>query len=381
MSRTSSAETSCMRIEGGILSPSIVRRLLSRDLPRSDAASYHLDGGYTLGEAVTRSWNRMRSAWKAFESEKEKRQSQPGAGVTRDKLLLPLFEELGFGRLPYEGSIEAGERNSQISHKWSHVPIHLVGADTDLDSRAEGVPGAARRSPHGLMLEYLNWSSASLWGFVSNGLELRLLRKNHNIARQPRLRFDLEALFEGESYSDFTLLWMICHESRLEGEPDASILEAWRTEGLEDGERALDDLRDGVEQAISIIGSGLISHPDNGGLAGGPGKGSSGRRHRQDGALSGASAACLSPHLPLCRRGQGPSARSVGSSGGEKAVYGPLLHAAPARSGPDHQGRRSRRPMARPRYRHGLALRGGMPRACPGRVWKLALGSSQGSVT
>ena len=108
MSRSSSGETSCLRVEGGILSPSIIRRLMSRDLPRSDAASYHLDGGYTLGEAVTRSWNRMRSAWKVFESEKEKRQSLPGAGVTRDKLLLPLFEELGFGRLPYEGSLEAG---------------------------------------------------------------------------------------------------------------------------------------------------------------------------------------------------------------------------------------------------------------------------------
>jgi hypothetical protein len=116
------------------------------------------------------------------------------------------------------------------------------------------------------MLEFLNRSGASLWGFVSNGMELRLLRKNHNIARQPRLRFDVEALFEGESYSDFTLLWMICHESRLEGPPDASIIEAWRTEGIEDGERALDDLRDGVERAISTIGGGLISHPNNSAL-------------------------------------------------------------------------------------------------------------------
>jgi hypothetical protein len=39
MSRTGLAETLCIRIEGGFLAPSVVRRLLNRELPRSDAAS------------------------------------------------------------------------------------------------------------------------------------------------------------------------------------------------------------------------------------------------------------------------------------------------------------------------------------------------------
>jgi hypothetical protein len=60
------AELSALRIEGGALSGSVMRRLMERSLPFSDPASYHLERGYTINEAVTRSWNRMLSAWRAF---------------------------------------------------------------------------------------------------------------------------------------------------------------------------------------------------------------------------------------------------------------------------------------------------------------------------
>ena len=63
------------------------------------------------------------------------------------------------------------------------------------------------------------------------------------------------------------LLYLICHESRFaihgDGGPASCYLEQWRGFAAEQGERALDQLRDGVQQAISILGTGFLSHPDN----------------------------------------------------------------------------------------------------------------------
>ena len=48
-----------------------------------------------------------------------------------------------------------------------------------------------------------------------------------------------------------------------DGGPESCYLEQWRTFAAAQGERALDQLRKGVEQAIAILGTGFISHPSN----------------------------------------------------------------------------------------------------------------------
>ncbi len=261
------AETlTAFRVEGGALAPSLLRRIQERNADYTDDGSYHLGKFYTVRDAVADSWNRMRNAWRAFQQERERLRAEPPAGVTRDKLLLPLFETLGYGRVPYKGGLQVGPNRYPISHAYDTIPIHLVGSDTDLDRKTQGVAGAAQRSPHGLVLEYLNQPQTATWGFVSNGKILRLLRENRNIARQSYLEFDLEYILEQEAYADFFLLWMVCHVSRLENRPEGSILEAWRSAGITEGERAMDDLREGVEQAIELLGSGFLAHSQNGPL-------------------------------------------------------------------------------------------------------------------
>ena len=64
------------------------------------------------------------------------------------------------------------------------------------------------------MQELLNRSSDRLWGIVSNGLVLRLLRDNVSLTRQAYVEFDIEAMFSGELYADFVLLWLVCHQPR-----------------------------------------------------------------------------------------------------------------------------------------------------------------------
>lgn len=187
--------------------------------------------------------------------------------MTRERWLLPLFSELGYGRLLTTKALEVEGKTYPISHGWQHTPMHLVGCQVDLDRRAAGVAGASRSSPHGLVQELLNRSDAHLWGMVSNGLRLRILRDNSRLTRQAYVEFDLEAMMTGEVYADFVLLWLLCHESRVEAErPETCWLEQWSKAAQEQGTRALDQLRKGVEEAITALGRGFLTHPANQGL-------------------------------------------------------------------------------------------------------------------
>ncbi|MHC4458682.1 MAG: Eco57I restriction-modification methylase domain-containing protein, partial [Planctomycetota bacterium] len=139
-----------------------------------------------------------------------------GTTITRERWLLPLFQELGYGRLITSRAIEIDGKSYPISHLWQHTPIHLVGCQIDLNRRTPGVAGAARSSPHSLVQELLNRSDEHLWAFLSNGLRLRILRDNISLTRQAYVEFDLEAMMEGEVYADFVLFWLLCHQSRVE---------------------------------------------------------------------------------------------------------------------------------------------------------------------
>jgi hypothetical protein len=71
-------------------------------------------------------------------------------------------------------------------------------------------------------------------------------------------------MMEGGVYADFALLWLLCHQSRVEAElPQNCWLERWSHAAQEQGTRALDQLRNGVEQAITALGRGFLSHREN----------------------------------------------------------------------------------------------------------------------
>ena len=77
-------------------------------------------------------------------------------------------------------------------------------------------------------------------------------------------QFDLLAMMEGQAFSDFVLLWLMCHESRVEtAPPEQCWLEKWATEARDQGTRALDEPRSGVESAIKALGQGFLKHPSN----------------------------------------------------------------------------------------------------------------------
>ncbi|MFN8176409.1 MAG: N-6 DNA methylase [bacterium] len=221
--------------------------------------------GERLRDAINRSWSRLLGAWEVFRDGRAKLPSDDrGTTLTRERWLLPLFQELGYGRLVRAPALEIEGRSFSLSHLWGRTPVHLLGCNVTIDRRQKGVPGAAGAAPHGLVQHFLNLSDEHLWGFVSNGLVLRLLRDNNTLTRQAYVEFDLEAMFEENRYSEFAVLWLVCHQSRVEGEkPEECWLEKWSKLAQEEGGRALDRLRVGVEQAITRLGGGFLRHRAN----------------------------------------------------------------------------------------------------------------------
>lgn len=253
--------------EGGMLPVDLLSRICAIDpaLPGIRAADYHLAGGDKLTDVISRSWSALRARWESFKAEREKFGAEErGTSATRERWLLPLFSELGYGRLMVTKAEEIEGRVYPVSHGWHRSPIHLVSASVSLDEKRAGVAGASRSSPHSLVQEYLNRSSKKLWGFVSNGLTFRILRDNISLTRQSYVEFDLEGIFDSEAFADFSLLWLLCHQSRVEAEkPEECWLEQWSSLAQKEGTRALDQLRSGVERAISALGNGFISERRN----------------------------------------------------------------------------------------------------------------------
>ena len=253
--------------EGALLPSDFLQRLAQRDRDIAGLTSeaYHLGEGEKLNEAISRSWNRLLGVWKNFVSATQALPaSDLGTTLTREKWLLPLFQELGYGRLQIAKPFEFDDRRYSISHAWQAAPIHLVSFRADLDERSEAIVGARKSTPHSMVQEFLNRSDAHLWGIVSNSFKLRFLRDNSSLIRQAYVEFDLEAMMQGEIYADFALLWLLLHQSRVEGErPELCWLEKWTQEARHQGERFLDHMRDGVQDAITALGQGFLAHPAN----------------------------------------------------------------------------------------------------------------------
>lgn len=259
-----------IRSEGGLLPTDLLRRVLDpkEKLDGTRPEDYGLPHGERLNEVITQSWSRLRKHWAEFRSAAEELpKDEPGTGLTNDKWSLPVLRELGFGLLPTGAGPQINGRSYAINRFFGPVPIHLVGCGLSLDKRAAGIRGAASVNPHGLVQEFLNRSSGHLWAIVANGLRFRVLRDSQTLSRQSFLEFDLEAMFDGEVYSDFVLLWLMVHATRFaprEGErPESCLLERWTKVAAEQGVAVLKELGEEVEKALKILGEGFTNHPKN----------------------------------------------------------------------------------------------------------------------
>lgn len=90
---------------------------------------------------------------------------------------------------------------------------------------------------------------------------MRLLRHNGCLSRQAYVEFNLEGIFSCESFSEFALLWLVLHHSRLhlDGEPPEKCwLEQWSRASANASVADLDTVAQNVTKAIEILGQGFI---------------------------------------------------------------------------------------------------------------------------
>ena len=256
-----------VRLEGGLFQGSLLERIAAgdRELKGSRPEDYHLAATERIGDAASRKWLYLRGVYKAFRDRlSQLPETNPGTSETREHWLLILLAELGFGRVPYlRGGIEVAGKAYPVSHLWEHVPMHLIGWGARLDIRGT----QQGRAPQAMLQELLNTGDDRLYGLLSNGRQLRLLRSSKALAGFSYVEFDLETIFDGELYSDFLLLFALLHQSRFEllARDDEAApthgdcwLERWRIEADETGIRARDRLRDGVRQAMHELGTGFL---------------------------------------------------------------------------------------------------------------------------
>jgi hypothetical protein len=112
--------------------------------------------------------------------------------------------------------------------------------------------------------DYLNRSD-DLWGIVTNGAVLRLLRDSVYFSRPAYIEFDLQAMLAGARLDEFILFYRLAHRSRLPrgDRSDACLLEQYYQGAVEQGGRIRDGLRQAVEDAILTLANGFLGHPKN----------------------------------------------------------------------------------------------------------------------
>jgi len=259
-------------VSGALLPSDVLSSVLAGSADGLSGSAFHL-GAENPREASARVWTHLLGVYRRFRSDLTRLpEDDPAVGLTRERWLTLLLSELGYGRVPLTpaGGLSIDDKQYPVSHLWGATPIHLLGWGVPLDKRTPGVAGAAQRAPHAMVQELLNRTDAYLWAIVSNGRVLRLLRDSTTLTGQAYVEFDLEAMFDGDLFSEFALLFLLCHQSRVEvpdgGQPSDCWLERWRTTAVSQGVRALSLLRDGVQSALETLGTGFLQHPANAGL-------------------------------------------------------------------------------------------------------------------
>jgi hypothetical protein len=251
-------------VEGGLLAADLVERISLGDetVTGQKPKDFGLESG-RLSAEIQAAFSDLRPSWDGFKRRREFSQTSP-VTVTREAWIYPLFERLGYTLHFQRAALQAGGQSFPISHRIGEAdnatPVHAVAFGQRLDERGE-----QKRSPHALLQERLN-KSDTLWGIVTNGRELRLLRNSARSSRPSYVAIDLETILDGNLYNEFVLVFRLLHHSRLPGDgidPHDCLLETWYQQGIEEGGRVRDRLRDGVKTALETLGSGFLGHPAN----------------------------------------------------------------------------------------------------------------------
>lgn len=244
-----------LTLEGNLIAPAMVAQIYAHAAPEQSEDQYRIRKGLTIREEVSTAFRVGQSHVDAFA-----KIGTPSAEVTHRFIKAFLAETFGFDDLsPGEGVIAfvAGGR----------VPIVVVPpSEEKLDRRSPTLSTDRTRSPAFALQDYLNDHDDALWGLVTNGTQIRLIRDNASLTRPAYIEADLTQIFQNEDAASFAVLWLLIHRTRfgVAGTPATDCaLERWREAGSKEGEAAREKLAGQVEKALKILGSGFLeANPD-----------------------------------------------------------------------------------------------------------------------
>jgi hypothetical protein len=250
-------------VEGGILNASTIQKVQKLGAPRQKPADYGVEKGLELRDEINRAFKILAARVADFQKSSQ-------SVIQVRALAEHLFQRvLGFDlEFQQQGIILEG-REFKPTLLAGHVPIALTAPNANDDKAGLDIPTAAladgrrKRSASGMLQEFLNADDARLWGFAFDGRVLRLLRDNASLTRPAFIEFDISRIVGETLYSEFSTLWLLCHVTRFQGEPNDCIIEGWKQSAKEDGVVARDKLQANFRAMLSELGNGLLENPRN----------------------------------------------------------------------------------------------------------------------
>lgn len=257
---------SSISIQGNLISSEILEKIRTEDIRFQKATEFNLSSSASVRDEINLAWSLAVSNWIAFKQKRELlSDNESGTTETRRYWILPLLSILGYEISASNAEI-INDKSYAISHRANNLnnyPIHIVGVNQSLDKRPE--TGGTRLSPHALVQEYVN-NTEHLYGMVSNGRFLRLLRDATRLSRLSYLEFDLEQMMDEGLFVEFALLYRSLHASRMPSIMDngaESIIEFYHQEAIASGSRIRERLSLAVESCIKELANGLLHHSEN----------------------------------------------------------------------------------------------------------------------
>ena len=275
MARTSTdLHVDTLSIEGALFTAEWLAKVAASQAALQTDADYGVRAGFSLREEIGFAWRSAQSLWRQFDQARQ----QPGSdawGISQRFATELLRQCFAFQLTQHSAPMVVAERNYPVQFRALDERVPVVVSPHDeakpLDTAHDRLGDNSgerirRRSAFGLLQESLNALPNALWGVATNGLQLRIARDNASLTRPTWVQVDLEGMFTEERYADFSVLWLLLHATRFGSQGSASTdcaLEQWRNACREQGTRARETLRGGVEAALLALGQGFVSHPAN----------------------------------------------------------------------------------------------------------------------
>jgi hypothetical protein len=253
-------------LQGNILSAELLDQIQNDQTVAGQAPKdFWFDPGVKVREEIQRAWADVKDQYQIFKRRRDHlKDADTGRNETRKYWMVDFFDYLGY-KLENAPETTLNGKPYKISHRANNLdglPVHIAGIQESLDRKPDG---RNSMSPHALVQEYLNVTE-HVYGLVTNGAQLRLLRDSSRLTRLSYLEFDLVKILEEDRYADFALLYRLLHASRMPrtaADAPASLIERYHTDSLAAGSRIREKLSGSVEYAITTFANGFLKNPEN----------------------------------------------------------------------------------------------------------------------